>query len=89
MDRIRIEGGRVLIGSIRVGGAKNAALPQDRIAFDWNRDAARIKRVNLLDLTSTEQIHAPAGSRPRESDRPRSALMAASLDQRHSNGFES
>ena len=34
----------------------------ERIALDWTRIAVQINRVNLLDLDSVDQIHAPAGS---------------------------
>ena len=48
--------------------APKAAIPQgrvvflERIAFDRNRDAVPIKRVNPLDLHSVDQIHAVGGS---------------------------
>ena len=35
---------------------------RERIAFDWNRIAVPIKRVNPLDLDRVDQIHAPAVS---------------------------
>jgi hypothetical protein len=34
----------------------------EQIAFDWDRDAAPIKRVNPLDLDGVDQIHTVGGS---------------------------
>ena len=47
---------------------------QERVAFDWNRDAVAINGVNPLDLNKIDQIHVVVGSRFSDSDRPRSGL---------------
>ena len=55
-------------------------------AFDWNRDAVPIKRVNPLDLYGADQIHAVRGSRLPDSDQPRSGLGGLKIG--NPQGFE-
>ena len=56
MDRIRIQGGKPLIGTILIGGAKNAALPL--IAAGLVTDGIlRLRNVpNLVDTVSMEVL---------------------------------
>ena len=48
-------------GARPVSAGPGPGAPLERIAFDWNRIAIRIKRADPLVLDSVDQIHAPAG----------------------------
>ena len=46
----------------RARGVPRCARAPERIAFDWNRDAVEIERMNPLDLHNVDQIHVVGGS---------------------------
>jgi hypothetical protein len=51
-------------GPVQAGAKRGCAVSGhiERIAFDWNRDAAPFKRVKSLDLFRDDQNHTLDGS---------------------------
>lgn len=79
MDRIRIQGGRKLIGKIRISGAKNAALPLMATSL-LTKEELRLDNVpDLADITAMAELLARLGvdiSRQLSSDQ-RSLVFSA------------
>ncbi len=63
MDVIRIRGGRPLEGSIRVGGAKNAALPLMAAALLTDETLTLTNLPFLADITTLVQLLMQHGVR--------------------------
>ena len=81
MDRIRIIGGKPLIGTIPISGAKNAALPL-LIASLLTEDRLTLKNVpNLADVNLLSHF---AQSRRRSRRRRQAAGSRESIWARHS-----
>ena len=58
MDSIRIRGGRRLEGTIRIGGAKNAALPLMAAALLTDQTLTLTNLPHLLDITTMANLLA-------------------------------
>ncbi len=56
MDQIRIRGGRPLEGSIRIGGAKNAALPLMAASLLSDETLTLTNLPFLADITTLVQL---------------------------------
>ncbi|HAY11210.1 MAG TPA: UDP-N-acetylglucosamine 1-carboxyvinyltransferase [Thauera sp.] len=63
MDKIRIKGGRVLNGSIVVGGAKNAALPLMAAALLTDETLTLTNMPNLADIVTLSRLLEQHGVR--------------------------
>ena len=61
MDSIRIRGGRRLEGTIRIGGAKNAALPLMAAALLTDQTLTLTNLPHLLDITTMANLLAQHG----------------------------
>src|SRR3990172_2852603 len=70
MDRFRIEGGRRLEGTVRVGGAKNAALPAMAAAL-LTEEPLRLSNIpRVRDIVTMGKLLAHMGARVTTSDLP-------------------
>ena len=56
MDKLRIVGGKPLSGQIRIGGAKNAALPLMTAALLTNKPITLSNIPYLLDITTMAKL---------------------------------
>lgn len=80
MDRIIIEGGERLTGTVAVSGAKNAALPMLAAAL-LSDEPVRLRNVpNLQDIVSMKKLLEQLGALV-ESDGDQVTVTARSLDQ--------
>lgn len=80
MDRIIIEGGERLTGTVAVSGAKNAALPMLAAAL-LSDEPVRLRNVpNLQDIVSMKKLIEQLGALV-ESDGDQVTVTARSLDQ--------
>ena len=61
MDRIRIQGGKPLIGTILIGGAKNAALPLLAASLLTSKTLRLTNLPNLADITTMVHLLAELG----------------------------
>ena len=73
MDRIRIRGGNPLLGTIRIGGAKNAALPLMAASLLTSQKLTLSNLPHLVDITTMVHLLAELG-------------VAISMDGNVSNG---
>ncbi len=82
MDRLRIEGGRRLVGRVTVSGAKNAALPLMAAALLADRPLVLENVPDLADIRSMERLVAHLGAACRR-DGGRLALAVPELATVH------
>jgi UDP-N-acetylglucosamine 1-carboxyvinyltransferase len=61
MDKIRIRGGRSLEGTIRIGGAKNAALPLMAASLLTDKTLTLVNIPHLADITTLASLLATLG----------------------------
>jgi UDP-N-acetylglucosamine 1-carboxyvinyltransferase len=61
MDKIRIRGGRPLEGTIRIGGAKNAALPLMAASLLTDKTLTLVNIPHLADITTLANLLATLG----------------------------
>ena len=73
MDRIRIRGGNPLLGTISIGGAKNAALPLMAASLLTSQKLTLSNLPHLVDITTMVHLLAELG-------------VAISMDGNVSNG---
>src|ERR1700735_1258078 len=70
MDRFKIQGGRRLEGSVRISGAKNAALPAMAAAL-WPREPVRLQNIpHVRDIITTAKLLAHMRCRIESPDLP-------------------
>ena len=61
MDRIRLRGGKPLVGTIAIGGAKNAALPLLAASLLTSKTLRLTNLPNLADITTMVHLLAELG----------------------------
>ncbi len=85
MDRIRIRGGRPLAGEIRIGGAKNAALPLMAAGLLTDEPLTLSNVPRLADIEHHGRPAAPSTASPSTSARQdgRDAVAIGGADRQH------
>lgn len=79
MNKLRISGGRPLVGTIRVSGAKNAALPIMCASLLTNEPLVLGNVPHLMDVTTMSRLLGQMGAEVRRGDDGRVVLQAEAI----------